>query len=183
VYTPVLVGGSLNDFTPQTDTQIGSKYAGKSFVNVLSSKGTWTFKDSVQKQTKVNDWPGIGKIGFEWSDFEWLAKNIKDSRANGYSVKVYTKGGMYNMYKVPGATQGYDKGKSLIVFNTKEPIRLIATSDGRQFGPSVLAPFSEVTLAGAAGFIDGFVIAKVFKSNGNGLQMHGDFYKGPLTCK
>jgi hypothetical protein len=63
---------------------------------------------------------------------------------------------------------------------------LTKTNDGRQFGPSVLAPFSKVTLTNA-GFIDGAVIAKEFTtvvgSNlGGDLQLHGAIYNGAIEC-
>jgi len=64
---------------------------------------------------------------------------------------------------------------------------LTKTTDGRQFGPSVLAPFSKVTLKNSAGFIDGAVIAKEFttvaeSSLGTALQLHGDIYDGAIEC-
>lgn len=87
-------------------------------------------------------------------------------------------------------SQGEDNGRTLLVFQTDEDIQLVATRDGRQFGPSVLAPFSTVTLDGSAGYADGVIIAKQFGpstsyptvSNPDALQLHGDGYTGPMEC-
>jgi len=83
----------------------------------------------------------------------------------------------------------YEDGKTLMVFNTADDILLEQTQSGRQLGPSVLAPFSRVILQGNAGFAHGQVIARGFGpsdeypiTNADGLQMHGEVYKGPLKC-
>jgi len=152
---------------------------------------------------------------FDWSDFEWLAQHIKNSPLtedlqtspvyqNGdgddFVVRVYTQGGRYTiddiLHEYRGTAsppRGYDKGRTLAVFNTAEDILL--TKDTESFGPSVLAPFSCVTLAGHAGYIDGFLVAKQFgkcnsypdsaddvQRNIFALQHHGDCYKGPIEC-
>jgi len=172
----------LYDKTPNEHGIIGSKYPGKSYIKWKSSPDQWEFKPGVQTGLKLSDM-------FTWSDFEWLANNLKTEKdlktatENGFRIKVFNKGGTYNMYDSNGATQGYDKGKSLMVFTTTDDITLTKTNDGRQFGPTVLAPFAKVFLKGDAGFIDGCVIAKEFDSDGGGLQMHGDCYKGPLKCE
>jgi len=72
-----------------------------------------------------------------------------------------------------------------VIFNTNEPVTLMGSSNGRQFGPSVLAPFSTVTLLGSAGYVDGFVIARAFLTagaNAGALQLHGNGYSGPIIC-
>ena len=121
-------------------------------------------------------------------DFEhlkWLAQNIEDSDVNGYKVVAMTKGGTFDTSDFRGSDgQGEDNGKTLVVFNTAEDVTLTKTNGGRQFGPSVLAPFSDVYLRGQAGFIDGFVVAKRFFTNGSNpsnLQMHGDTYQGTIS--
>merc|ERR1712139_719767 len=84
-----------------------------------------------------------------------------------------------------------DTGCTLVIFNTTEHVILNQGDLGRQFGPSVVAPFSGVTLLDTAGYIDGILVAKWFGghahqsvgSNGGSLQMHGKAYKGPLFCK
>ena len=81
--------------------------------------------------------------------------------------------------------QGEDNGKTLVVFQGTGTVTLTATSDGRQFGPSVLAPFAQVLLEGNAGYVDGFVVANNFQTIGqnvNGLQMHADAYTGDIQC-
>lgn len=128
---------------------------------------------------------------FPWSQFEWLAANLVSDTSGGYIVKVFNKGGTYSMDDCRYNGQGEDNGKTLCVFNTNEDVVLTKTSSGRQFGPSVLAPFSVVTLDGSAGYLDGCVVAKEFGpssakpvvSNPDALQMHGDCYSGPFKCK
>ena len=82
--------------------------------------------------------------------------------------------------------QGEDNGNTLVVFNTSDEICLTKTSSGRQFGPSVLAPFSKVVLRNEAGYIDGNIVAKKFSTVGgnfgDGLQLHGDAYDGGVKC-
>ena len=63
-----------------------------------------------------------------------------------------TSGGTFNTYNFRNGGQGSDNGNTLVIFNTPDAVILDKTSDGRQFGPSVLAPFSKVTLKGDADF-------------------------------
>merc|ERR1719498_1358729 len=99
---------------------------------------------------------------FTWSDFEWLARNLVDSTSGSYKVKVFNKGGTYSMDDVRWNGDPEDNGRTLMVFNTWQPLYLKGTRSGRKFGPSVLAPFSSVTLDGSAGFLDGIVVARYF---------------------
>ena len=71
---------------------------------------------------------------------------------------------------------------TLAIFNTADPVRLTVGSGGRKFGPSVIAPFSEVTIDDSNAFNDGYVVAKSFKSSQTNQQLHGSPYKGGLTC-
>jgi hypothetical protein len=42
-----------------------------------------------------------------------------------------------------------DQGKTLLIFNTSDTV-ILTRKDGRAFGPSVLAPFSNVELRSVA---------------------------------
>jgi len=176
VYTGMAIGGTLKDGSPNSAGTVGGPVIAKEI-----SGGRWNYNGGR---------PSRGDLPFKWSDFEWLARNLVSYSANGYIIKVFNKGGSYNMYQARGGGQGGDKGKTLMVFNTSDDIKLDKTRDGRQFGPSVLAPFSTVTLQGSAGYIDGCVVAKKFGpsstyssvSNGGQLQMHGNCYKGAFKC-
>jgi len=124
----------------------------------------------------------------DYAHYEWLARNIKSSEADGKKVIVKNAGkdGCYDLYDFRHNGQVYDNSNTLVVFNTTDDICFKNTSDGRQFGPSVLAPFSKVTLT-RAGFIDGTVIAKEFTTvdgsyKGTELQLHGSNYNGPIEC-
>lgn len=120
-----------------------------------------------------------------WPRFEYLAQHAKSSQEGDHKVVVVNKGGTYNLYDFNNGGQGYDRGKTLVIFNTSEDIYLTKTSDSRQFGPSVIAPFAKVILKGDAGFIDGSVYAKQFETSGGNqgqLQMHGETYSGVIKC-
>jgi hypothetical protein len=174
--TGIAIGGTLYDGTSQANGVV----TGKAIYGAKLG-GSWSFNGGAEQ----------GALPFDWTVFEWLAQNLVDYNSGGYKVKVFKQGGTYSMDSILHDSQGEDNGHSLMVFNTNADINLKQTSGGRQFGPSVLAPFSTVTLQGNAGYIDGFVIAEEFGpsglapkvSNPDALQMHGDYYTGPLTCK
>jgi hypothetical protein len=89
----------------------------------------------------------------------------------------------YNSHDFDPGGQGENNGQTLVIFQVGGTICLTATPDGRQFGPSVLAPFAHVVVKGDAGYVDGFIVAKSFEtcgSNAGQLQLHGDGYRGPL---
>ena len=151
-------------------------------------KGTYgSYVVSVQQYPPVSiNWNGGGlkyisnlSEVLDFSQFEWLAQNIKDNSNNG-KVKVVTNGGNVDMCQF-SFTEECDNGERMIVFNTNEDVTLNSCAgNGRKFGPSVLAPFSKVTLN--SDFIDGFVVAREFISNNSNQQCHGDVYTGPLEC-
>ena len=88
---------------------------------------------------------------------------------------------MTDFYKKDwNSVAGRSGHNTLVVFNTAERITLGASSDGRQFSASVLAPFSEVVVEDMAGYIDGFVIAKKFTMNsgGSAVEIHGRCFDG-----
>jgi hypothetical protein len=122
--------------------------------------------------------------------YEWLATHVVSGiYNNGYQIIVISKpkGSCYDMYDFLGTdAQGENNGKTLIVFTFSDNICITKTYDGRQFGPSILAPFSEVTLTNA-GYIDGIIIAKSFTTVmagniGSEQQLHGKVYSGPISC-
>lgn len=86
--------------------------------------------------------------------------------------------------------QGNDNGKTLLVFKDAGTVCLTKTSSGRQFGPTVLAPFASVVIHDDVGFVDGTIIAKSVRSpnwksamESSQNQLHGDLYKGSIDCK
>lgn len=180
VYKKTVVGGKLENPSNSHITMDGKVYYGE------SRKGKFNFNKGVEK---FDDWE---TTGVDYNHYEWLAQNMKNSNANGKKVIVKTTGkdgsrnGCYDLYDFRPGGQGYDNGNTLVVFNTDDDICLTKTTDGRQFGPSVLAPFSKVTL-NDAGFIDGAVIAKEFttvkgSNQGTELQLHGAMYNGEIEC-
>lgn len=183
VYRAVHVAGTLIDGTSSSDTVISSNYQNQpSWMGKLASP----VKPSQGATLEIKGGYTVGGLGvLDYATYEWLAQHAQSSTSGGYKVVVMTSGGTFNTYNFRNGGQGSDNGNTLVIFNTPDAVILDKTSDGRQFGPSVLAPFSKVTLKGDAGFVDGFVIAKEFTNDGNNgsaLQMHANGYTGPLTC-
>jgi hypothetical protein len=182
IYKGLAIGGTLTDGTPSDSTVVGGASFAKQKVG-----GTWDFKKGYTNGNLADV--------FDWSHFRWLARNIQSGWGENYNLRVFRHGGTFSSAGVDGWSnwngQGEDNGVTLMVFKTNEDIRLVQTGNGRQFGPSVLAPFSTVTVDGNAGFVDGFIIAKAFGpsnsfgvgENAGSLQLHGDGYKGPIECK
>lgn len=129
-----------------------------------------------------------------WADFEQLARVIAPgAEAGGYRVFVEDQGGSYSDTDhctswwdgAQFSEQSEDNGKTLVVFVGAGTIGITKDSRGRQFGPSILAPFARVMVGGSVGYVDGFVVARSVGASGQGggsVQMHGDGYAGPLTC-
>jgi hypothetical protein len=143
-------------------------------------------------KTQLSTLPSSSSLPIDFGYYEWLATHIvSGTYKNGYQIIIISTpkiGSCYTMYDfVSGSNaQGSNNGKTLIVFTFTNNICITQTYDGRQFGPSVLAPFSEVTLTNA-GYIDGIIIAKRFTtvlgSNiGSEQQLHGNVYCGPIVC-
>ena len=175
VYKKMYVGGNLSNPGSNTVTVGGHVYYG----SITEPIGI-NFNGG---KTKLSD---LSNPSLDFKYYEWLATHIDaGSFGNGYEVAIVTqpKGSCYNMYDFLGtAAQGSNNGKTLVVFTFEDDICLTKTPDGRQFGPSVLAPFSKVTLTNA-GYLDGIVIAKTFTtvmngSNGSEQQLHGVAYDG-----
>jgi len=61
---------------------------------------------------------------------------------------------------------------------------VISAWSGRQFGPTILAPYAHVVVDGQVGYIDGVVIAKSLGTTGQNagsVQLHGYGYLGQIT--
>jgi len=169
IYSCLAVGGTLYDGSPKSSAVVKGP---ASYLH--KSGGEWEFSGGSTKEP----------LKFDWDEFSLLAQTAQSSESGEYKVVVLTKGGSYNLYDFRPGGQGTDEGKTLVIFNTVEDV-ILAGIDGRQFGPSVLAPFSKVTLLGNAGYLDGCLFAKTFVSDdeaADSLQLHGKCYSGPLDC-
>ena len=183
VYLPVAVGGTLKDGTPNESGNIASNTRGKSYVNAFYGNTAQTFNNFPNGGYSIIS--NLSEANLQWDHFEWIARNARSSTSQNYKVVVFTTGGTFNLYDARDGGQSNDNGNTLMIFNTQADIFLTKTSDGRAFGPSVIAPFSRVTLFGDAQSIDGFVVAKEFTDSGGNagqLQMHGKGYTGPISC-
>jgi len=181
VYKSLAVGGTLSNPSNAHVSISGKVYYHKLINRRMNfNRGKYQIDDLLD-------------VPIDFEQYKWLARNIKSSNINGKKVVVKQTGkdgsgrrGCYNLYDFRPGGQGEDNGNTLVVFNTSDDICLTKTNDGRQFGPSILAPFSKVTLVDA-GFVDGIVIAKEFTTVSGGrmgseLQLHGDAYKGEIQC-
>jgi len=178
LYKKVAVGGSFINPTNQHISVNGKVYYGKNKAWRVNYNGG---------SQKIND---LSEADVDWAHLEWLARNLKASNIGGKKVFVETaakaNGACFDLYDFNKGGQGYDRGNTLVVFNTDDDLCFKKTHDGRQFGPSILAPFSKVTVNNA-GFVDGIVIAKEFTTvkgtnKGGELQLHGDTYDGSIEC-
>mmetsp|Transcript_110055 Transcript_110055/g.173932 ORF Transcript_110055/g.173932 Transcript_110055/m.173932 type:complete len:413 (+) Transcript_110055:41-1279(+) len=194
IYTCVAIGGNLKDLSPNEHGRIGSRDKGTAFVGGAID-GRWNFDGD----------PETAPYTAANIDFARVQKLVEDP-----SLKTFTDG-THSVYvnptlqrlptgqiflddgQLPGReeAQPEDNGNTIVILTTSTPVVIGKTALGRQFGPTILAPFADVTLLGEAGYIDGCVIAKSFTtSDGFGefaipgsqsqLQMHGMCYKGPL---
>ena len=175
MYKGLAIGGTLYDGTPNEDATIDNFM---SYVNVKDPNSKFNFNGGLT--TGATTVPSS-----MWARFAFLAEHAVNSESNGKKVVVVTSGGTYNMYDFRNGGQGEDNGNTLVIFNTAQDITLTKTPDGRQFGPTIIAPFAKVTVLGDAGFIDGSVYAKTFVTTGGNqgaLQLHGDTYTGSIQC-
>lgn len=176
IYSKVAVGGTMTD----VDSSYSKVFGGLLTVDSLVSPYNFQTNGGMSTDFSLDN-------TIDFGHFEWIANHVVPSEEGDYKVILKTTGGTFSTADFRGADgQGSDNGKTLVVFNTQEDIILTATDSGRQFGPSVIAPFAKVKLDGAAGYVDGFIVAKSFATTGDnqsGLQMHGNGFSGLLACE
>lgn len=176
MYKGISIGGLLTDASPGQDGTIDSTISYVKRKNSDPNKFKFNFNGGVQYGTE-----GVDQKF--WKKIEYLTKHAKSGTMGEYKVVVVEKGGEYNLYDFRNGGQGYDKGKTLVIFNTDEEITITKSKDGRQFGPTIIAPFAHVKVLANAGFVDGAVIAKTLQTFGGSLQLHGDIYSGKIPCQ
>jgi hypothetical protein len=170
VYSGISIGGSLFDGSPN-EHGIVSVYCadcpalieGDCAPSACGDAPTFiggTFKFNGQAPAVGAASPFIDKF----PEFEDLARTVRSGVYPGsegcdsFAVHVSSVGGEFSMNDFCTKQHGCnpeDNGCTLVVFNTAEHVLLNKDILGRQFGPSVLAPFSKVTLLDTAGYIDG----------------------------
>ena len=180
LYKGMAIGGTLDRYDTGYTIVANSNYSNSKCYIYKEAK---SFLNINYNGLGVQKGATLSQAGVDFEALKCLAHKIKpygNGDQNSYNVFVLTKGGTYNLYDFHKEGQGENNGKTLVVFNTSEDITL-TNAGGRQFGPSVLAPFSKVTLSNT-GFVDGWVVSKSFNSLSSGDQMHGDAYSGPISC-
>jgi len=189
-YLGFAIGGTLFDGTPTEHATVGAK----SFIERVASVRGFTYADGVT----------VGR-GFplDWAAYETIALRLVESQG----VHIIDQKGsfsdsdnpsyyydMYDLFPDGGdnpTAQGYNNGKTLVVFQGAGTIGLKGTHDNRQFGACILAPFARVVVDASVGFIDGVVIAKAYGSKTQlgldvGVELHGgggSTCGGPFICK
>ena len=120
-----------------------------------------------------------GTFPFDWPSLEYLARTLQPTSPEAsHQIVVACKGGRYSKDNIPNENpSGWD---TLFVFNTAEQITIGASTDGRAFGGSILAPFSHVIIEDGTQFVDGVVVAKSLEmsSGGGSVQIHGHCFAG-----
>jgi hypothetical protein len=181
MYKGLAIGGTLYDGTPNED---GTVDQSTSYVHVLDPRHRFNFNGGI-----VTGGEAVSVVTALMAQFEYLtttAQSSSSSSSDSQKVFVLTKGGTYNTYDFRPGGQGEDNGNTVVIFDTSEDVYLTKTSDGRQFGPTVIAPFATVYVYGEAGYVDGLIVARKFVTTGDqqgALQLHGDTYYGPFVCQ
>lgn len=123
-------------------------------------------------------------LPFAFSELEQFALRLRDSNVDGKRVCVFARGGAFDASSCSPSGQGGAGNSALMVFTSSERVTIQASSDGRPFTASVLAPFAKVKVDPNVQFVSGFVIAESYETGAKavGLQMRGMSYDGPLTC-
>ena len=128
------------------------------------------------------DYPDMTNAANDFPDLNYAANDLIDQQKFANDLLDMNDYPDLNYAANDNLTQGENNGRTLIVFTFSEDICFTKTNDGRQFGPSILAPFSKVTLTNS-GYADGIIIAREFTtvnggSTGSEQQLHGDIYDG-----
>lgn len=194
VYSAIAIGGKLmqaGKSNPRPSLTISSNTQNDddSYARSVDPVNSFDFGNALLRISKNP----LAAAGVDFSAYEQLAR-IAVSSTNTVGGVIYKvivvnqdddTNQRYNLYDfVPGG-QGKDNGKTLVIFVGTKRVVLTKTHDGRQFGPSIIAPFAHVNLVDNAGYIDGFIVAKSFKGTGSNpsqVQMHGNAFKGTLQC-
>ena len=175
-HTRVYVGGAL--INPGTPTPIQVK--GGSFFGSVTGQFSFT-----GGHKKLRDTPPPLDFGY----YEHLARNLVPGvYSGGFEVIVKKEpktpaGACYTTTELTGEAYTTTKnGKTLVVFAFSGDICLTKSSTEAKFGPTILAPFANVTIGMSAGGVAGLVIAKNIVVQNNLHEVVGHAYNGPLFC-
>ena len=199
----ILVGGNVSCGDRALHSVIiGSN--GKNPVSFVGGQGrsdcSFNFAPSVellsqQHKDELRDrWVGLENIALDITE-----KSYQSNDANSYAsylIKKVDQGGQYDQgvsgchmtidmaqVRVENPLHAEDDGKTLLVLTGEGTVCLTNTNEGRQFGPSVLAPFAHIETTDSVGFVDGYIIARSAHLRGSGTQLHGEAYSGPMSCR
>ena len=215
IYRPVIVGGEVTRQFPSFNLQVASNFqdGGPSYVGIVDSTLTEDNPPTVRAVDLNLEFRSGLVVGsfpswFDWSTIEALALTMVSSttvyQGNTYTVVVIDQDGyatdpeltfsdgmvLIDQQTYRYSQHGYqsdNEGRlTLYVLTGSTPVRLVDSRLGRQFGPSVLAPFAEISVQSSTGFVDGFIVADSYMDNVTDsitVQLHGDFYQGNYSCQ
>lgn len=170
-YGGFMIGGNLLDLSPQESKVI---------------QGTSWIAGSIN--CPICQWHGSlvkREMPVDWGHIEYIAQHTLPS----HNVLVFDQGAdsvvldadvvrKYISYVV-------HLGSSvLMILRGTGTITVRGASDGRQFYPSLLAPFATVQVHHSVGFMDGVIIAKSYRAigGGGGVQLHASVFDGQMSC-
>jgi len=188
MYYGIAIGGTLTDGTPSEDSTVDGT---PSFINAMSANAPF--------KSNFNGGKTVGPTSIPNSfqpDFEYIAKHAVDSQTDQYMVKVFTKGGVNNAVTLSDFKRNGQEGqpnegkKNLAIFNTHDDIYIDHSDLDRQFGATIIAPFSKVYILGTAQYVDGAIYCKELATidgsdpnqGADKLQLHGYDYEGEIQC-
>jgi hypothetical protein len=191
VYTGLAVGGTLTDGTPLAAAVVAGTVP--SVVDAFGSPSA-----NIHFNSGVTTGEGSFAAAINYASLETMAATAVGfiDYVTGFAVFVVDQGSAGGYFRAsdfphppPGTNpldlQGEDNGNTLVIFNNTGTVNILKTKSGRQWGPSILAPFAHVNIDGSAGFVDGQIMAKSVGSTGEdarGLQYHGDLFRGTPLC-
>ncbi len=200
VYSGISVGGVLHRGVQVESKQVSShaphhhSWVGGGFAHPSSghSRHGFEFKGGVTTHGAM-PFDAVG-----WERLADLARSVVPSNHGHHAVFVVDQGGVYSTSDEChvisrsgefGNASPNDNGRTLVVYRGAGSVCLTRDHNGRQFGPSVLAPFARVIVTADLGYVDGYIVARSLGAHGNfggqtggDVQLHGDSYSGPLSC-
>jgi len=181
-YSGLCIGGRLTDSSPSQHGTVGFK----SFVTDIGNAASrFHWADGVTTGQS---------LPFQWNEFQQLADTIQPSSTviivqQGDNAGSEYRFDMDDVYGSPNTNHDNSAGHAaatganlLVVFRGRGTVRITASSGGRPFQGTILAPNAHVILDGSSSYVDGVVIARSYLGEQGMDQMHANLYTGNMMC-